>query len=61
MMHVNIRSLTKNFDDWEELLIEIGKMLDIFVISETKLKAQFRFNLQGYTFIQKDSKPVLVV
>ena len=56
LIHVNICSLMKNFDDLEELLVEIGKMPDILVIYETKLTAQFRFNLQGYTFIQKDSK-----
>ena len=56
IVHVNIRSLTKNFDVLEELLVEIRKMPDILVISETKLQARIRFNLQGYTFIQKDSK-----
>ena len=37
ILHVNIRSLNKNIDKLEELLLELGKLPDIIALSETKL------------------------
>ena len=56
MLHVNIRSLNKNFKKLEDLLTQISKLPDIIAISETKLNNKLSFNLQGYNFIQNNSK-----
>ena len=55
LMHINIRSLNKNFEKLEELLIQLGKMPDITAISETKLKLNFSTHLEGHNFIQENS------
>ena len=56
ILHINIRSSNGNFDKREELLVQLGKTPDTIAISETKLKANFSFLLEGYNFIQKNSK-----
>ena len=56
MLDVNIRSLNKNFEKLEDLLTQISKLPDIIAISETKLNNKLNFNLQGYNFIQNNSK-----
>ena len=57
ILHVNIRSLNKNIDKLEELLLELGKLPDIIALSETKLKNSFSCFLDGYKFIQSNSDP----
>jgi len=51
LIHVNIRSLNKNFERLEELLLKLGKKPDI---SETKLKSKFNTYLKGYSFVQNN-------
>ena len=53
--HVNIKSLNKNIDKLEELLLELGKLPDIIALSETKLKNSFSCFLDGCKFIQSNS------
>ena len=55
LLHINIRSINKNLERLEELLVELGKLPDIIAISETKLQAKFNFCLNGYNFIQNNS------
>ena len=54
--HINIQSLNKHLDKLEKPLVQLGKTPDIIAISETKLKANFSFLLEGHNFIQKDLK-----
>ena len=56
ILHVNSRSLNKNFDALEELILQFQKLPDIIAISETKLKQDFLSTLPGYTFLQNNSK-----
>ena len=56
ILHVNIRSLNKNFDALEELILQFQKQPDIIAISETKLKQDFLSTLPGDTFLQNNSK-----
>jgi len=37
LLHINIRSLNKNLEKLEELMLELSKYLDILAISKTKL------------------------
>ena len=55
LLHINTQSLNKNFEKLEEILIELGKLPEIIAISETKLQAEFKMQLQGYNFIQNNS------
>ena len=55
LLPINIRSINKNLERLEELLIELGKLPDIIAISETKLQTKFNFCLNGYNFIQNNS------
>jgi len=54
LLHVNIRSLTKNLEKLEELLAGITTLPDIIAITETRLKISmnFGFRLQGYMITQ---------
>ena len=56
MLHVNIRSLNKNFEKLEDLLTQISNLPDIIAISKTKLNNKLNFGLHGYNFIQNNSK-----
>jgi len=56
IIHINIRSLNKNFEKPEELLLDIGKTPEIIAISKTKLQTKFNTYLPGYSFIQNDSE-----
>ena len=51
LLHINIKNLNKNFEKFEEWLVELDKLPDITAISETKLN----FCLNGYNFIQNNS------
>ena len=57
IMHVNTRSLHKNFEKREELIHEINITPDVIAISETKLKdnTPFSYSLFGYDFVSKNS------
>ena len=57
LLHVNIRSLTKNLKKLEELLAGIRTLPDIIAITETRLKnsMNFGFRLQGYSIEYHDS------
>jgi len=57
LLHVNIRSLTKNLEKLEELLADITTLPDIIAITETRLKnsMNFGFRLQGYSIEYHDS------
>ena len=55
MIHINMRSLNKNFEKLEKLLPQLGKLPDIIAISEIKLHSRFCFYLEGYLFIQQNS------
>jgi len=56
LLHVNIRSLTKNLEKLEELLAGIRTLPDIIAITETRLKnsMNFGFHLQGYSIEYHD-------
>ena len=56
LLHLNIRSLNKNFDKLEDLLTQLGKLPGIIAITETKLSSKFSSFLQGYKFEQSNSK-----
>ena len=55
ILHINIKSLNKNFEKLEELLSVLGKMPEIIAISETKLNSNLKTSLPGYTFIHNNS------
>ena len=57
IMHVNTRSLHKNFEKLEELIHEINISPDVIAISETKLKDNIPFlhSLFGNNFVNKNS------
>ena len=57
LLHVNIRSLTKNLEKLEELLAGIRTLRHIIAITETRLKnsMNFGFRLQGCSIEYHDS------
>ena len=55
ILHINIRSLNKNFEKLEELLSVFSKMPEIIAIPETKLNSNLKTFLLGYTFIHNNS------
>jgi len=57
LLHVNIRSLTKNLEKLEELLAGIRTLPDIIAVTETRLKnsMNFGFRLQGCSIEHHDS------
>ena len=55
ILHINIRSLNKNIEKLEELLLLLGKMPEIVAISETKLNSNLKTFLPGYIFIHNNS------
>ena len=52
LIHINVRSLQKNFDDLYQLISSFAKSPDIICISETRLKAEsiMKVDLPGYNF-----------
>jgi len=56
LIHINIPSLNNNFEKLEELLLDLGKILKLIAISETKLQTKFNSYILRYNFIQNDSK-----
>ena len=56
-LHVNVRSLLKNFEKLEELLQQLKKLPDVIAISETKLNDSLpNLSLPGYNFVHVNSK-----
>ena len=55
LIHINIRSLHKNFEKLEELLVQLTKFPDSIAICETKLSSRLNYNLNGYSFVQNNS------
>ena len=57
ILHLNIRSLNKNYDDLYELISEFPHPFDLVCLSETKLKNNTHVNIQirGYQFVHVDS------
>ena len=58
-MHINIRSLNKNFDSLLEFLHLLSAVPDIICLSETKIKDEnitVPLGLTNYEFIHTDSK-----
>ena len=58
-LHVNIRSLQKNFDDFYHLLTELNTLPNLICLSETRLKdtSNLRLvNLARYNIVTKNSK-----
>jgi len=56
-MHANVRSLQRNFEKLNDLLMLMKFMPDILCISETKIKNNPLINvsLPGYDFLHVDS------
>jgi len=57
ILQINARSLIKNFNKLEELLISLVSAPDIIAISETKLKDNipFPYELKNYNFVHVNS------
>ena len=57
IVHVNIRSLTKNFDDLSHFLSQFSVPPDVICITETRLKNASFVNIfiPGYEFVFADS------
>ena len=57
VLHVNIRSLQKNFDDLYQLICQFKHSPDIICLSETRLKNQvpINVNIHGYNFVNANS------
>ena len=57
ILHVNVRSLTKNFEKLEQLIMDINVFPDIIAVSETKLKRSMALpHLPGCNFVECDSE-----
>ena len=59
IFHLNIRSLSANFDYFNQLLCDLGFLFSIIGITETKIKVDsfstFNADLSGYNFISQPS------
>ena len=59
IFHLNIRSLSANFDSFNQLLCDLGYLFSIIGITETKIKVDscstFNADLPGYSFISQPS------
>ena len=57
LLHLNIRSLHKNFDSFYEFLRTLNFTADIICITETRLKDQplINIDLPNYTFLHENS------
>ena len=55
ILHINIRSISKNIGKVEELLGHLEKIPEIIAVSETKLNHSFSNHLDGYNFVQANS------
>ena len=42
LLRINIRSLNKNFETLEEILMQLGTLSNIIAISEAKLRSEFK-------------------
>ena len=57
LLHLNIRSLHKNYDSLYEFLIELNVLPDIICLTETRLKSQPLVNIDipNYSFVHVNS------
>ena len=58
IMHFNVRSIQKNFDQLLMILTELEKLPDIIALTETKLSPNqipTNIDLEGYEFVRCDS------
>ena len=58
MIHLNMRSLSKNLQLLEDLLLTFKSLPEIIAISETKLRNQniYNINIPGYSFLNTNSQ-----
>ena len=56
IIHLNIRSLNKNFDKLYDFLVCLLFTLDVLCLSESRIKKQLlvNINLSGYSFVNVD-------
>jgi len=55
-----VRSLNKNFDKLDELLLDLGKIPELIAISETKLQTKFNSISQDIILYKMIPKPFQV-
>ena len=57
-LHINIRSLHKNFDNLYDFLVELNFLPDVICVTETRIKLHPLLNilLPNYTFFHTDSR-----
>ena len=57
VMHINTRSLQHNFENLNDLLLQMKFQLDILYVSKTKIKISplINISLSGYEFFHVDS------
>ena len=59
ILHINIRSLYKNFPKIDNMLLELNQYPDVIALTETKIKesgTQVNRVLNGFTFVHNDTK-----
>src|SRR5271157_4938852 len=56
MLHVNVRSLNKNFDELVNLIAEIEVVLPVIAVTETWLTVSNHdlYNMNGYNFVSQE-------
>ena len=57
LLHINIRSLHKNFDDLYDFLVELNFLPDVICLTEIRIKLHplLNISLPNYTFFHTDS------
>ena len=57
LLHINIRSLHKNFDNLYDFLVELNFLPDVICLTETRIKLHplLNISLPNYTFFHTDS------
>ena len=57
LLHINIRSLHKHFDNFYNLLVELKFLPDVIHLTETRIKLHplINISLPNYTFFHTDS------
>ena len=57
LLHINIHSLHKNFDNLYDFLVELNFLPDVICLTETRIKLHLLLNisLPNYTFFHTDS------
>ena len=58
LLHVNIRSLHKNFDSFHDFLIALNVSPDVICLTETRIRTHLLSNIEipNYSFVHVDSK-----